>query len=54
MKFLLYNSGKIKLKNNGINTIPAAAGEGMPKKVLEGEVKFSILNLASLKAAQIM
>tara|TARA_B100000900_G_C20206026_1_gene563836 strand:+ start:422 stop:541 length:120 start_codon:yes stop_codon:yes gene_type:complete len=36
----------------GIITMPAAAGEGIPKKVFDCSFMFSILNLASLKAAQ--
>ena len=32
--------------------MPAAAGEGMPTKVLDCSFMFSILNLANLNAAQ--
>jgi|TARA_S200000501_G_scaffold134388_1_gene127247 hypothetical protein len=37
---------------NGIITIPAAAGDGIPIKVLLCSLVFSILNLANLNAAQ--
>src|SRR5210317_271329 len=33
-------------------TIPAAAGEGIPKKFFVCSLRFSILNLANLRAAQ--
>ena len=42
----------IKVSYIGIIIIPAAAGEGMPTKVLDCSFMFSILNLANLNAAQ--
>ena len=42
----------IKARYIGIIIIPAAAGEGIPTKVLDCSFMFSILNLANLNAAQ--
>ena len=51
-KFIGKYLNSTKVRYIGIITMPAAAGEGIPKKVVDFSFMFSILNLANLNAAQ--